>query len=136
MLAFNICYLAYTQSIFVPLPQSGNLLANLWTICSEDKSIGQFSHQTSSSSIETSKQPAIWPAVTSSGVGTSHPLHHGRMLAAPTPPLSEFPLDFEVTLEFLAGRKLQPPVEPPSGGVMVEDEHGEGWSVVDLEEDA
>ncbi|PVF94557.1 hypothetical protein CPB86DRAFT_765623 [Serendipita vermifera] len=136
MLAYNICYVAYTQSIFVPLPQTGNLLANLWTICSEGKSIGQFSHQTSSSSLEVNKQPAIWPAVTSSGVGTSHPLHHGRMLEAPTPPLSEFPLDFEVLLEFLAGRKLQPPVEPPSGGVMVEDEHGEGWSVVDFEEEA
>lgn len=136
MLAYNVCYLAYTQTVSIPLSQSGNILANLWTLCAEDKSIGHFSHETSSSSMESGKQAAIWPPVTSSGVGVSHPLHHDRVLAAPTPAPSEFPLDFDAVLELLVGRKVQPPSENLTpGGLVVEDEGGEGWAVVELEED-
>lgn len=135
MLAYNVCYLAYTQAVSIPLSQAGNILANLWIVCSEDKSIGRFSHQTSSSSLDASKPAAIWPPVTGSGVGGTHPLHHDRVLAAPTPTASDFPLDFNVVAEILVGRKVEPPSETP-GGVMVEDESGDGWAVVDVERDA
>jgi len=136
MLAYNVCYLAYTQSISIPLSQSGNILANLWTLCSNDKAIGKFSHQTSSPSAEVDKEPATWPPVTASGVGVSHPVHHGRLLAAPTPAPSEFPLDFGVVVEHIVGRKLEPPSEPiDQGGLVVEDEGGEGWAVIDIEGD-
>jgi hypothetical protein len=136
MLAYNICYLAYTQTISIPLSQAGNVLANLWTLCSEDKSIGHFSHETSSSSSEVGRQPATQLPVTASGVGVSHPVHHGRVLAAPTPAPSEFPLDFDLVIELLLGRKVQPPSEDLTpGGLIVEDEAGDGWAVVELEED-
>ncbi|KAG8833147.1 hypothetical protein FRC17_011267 [Serendipita sp. 399] len=134
MLAYNVCYLAYTQAILIPQAQAGNILANLWTICSEDKSIGRYSHETSSSSHEANKPAAVWPPVTASGVGGCHPLHHQRILAAPTPPITEFPLDFEMVMELLAGKKIQPPSETLTvGGLMVEDEGGEGWAVVDFD---
>jgi hypothetical protein len=135
MLAYNVCYLAYTQAVSIPQSQAGNILANLWIVCSEDKSIGRFSHQTSSSSLDASKQPAIWGPVTGSGVGSSHPLHHNRVLAAPTPAEADFPLDFNSVVEQLVGRTIEPPSETP-GGVMVEDESGDGWAVVDVERDA
>ena len=136
MLAYNVCYLAYTQTISIPLAQSGNILANLWRVCSEDKTVGRFSHQTSSSSTETDKEPAIWPPVTGSGVGVSHPVHHGRLLAAPTPAPSGFPLDFDAVVEYIVGRKVEPPSESLTlGGLVVEEESGEGWAVVDFEGD-
>ncbi|KAG8789678.1 hypothetical protein FRC15_003747 [Serendipita sp. 397] len=134
MLAYNVCYLAYTQAILIPLAQAGNILANLWTICSEDKSIGKYSHETSSASHEASKPAAVWPPVTESGVGGCHPLHHQRNLAAPTPSMTEFPLDFEEVMELLAGKKIQPPSETLTvGGLIVEEEGGEGWAVVDFD---
>jgi hypothetical protein len=136
MLAYNVCYLAYTQTISIPQSQAGNILANLWTLCSDDKTIGRFSHQTSSSSAEVDKEPAIWPPVTASGVGVSHPVHHGRLLAAPTPAVSEFPLDFDAVVEHIVGKKVEPPSESlMQGGLVVEDEGGDGWAVVDFEGD-
>ncbi|KIM22011.1 hypothetical protein M408DRAFT_333130 [Serendipita vermifera MAFF 305830] len=136
MLAYNVCYLAYTQTISIPFSQSGNVLANLWTVCFNDKTIGRFSHQTSSSSADAEKEPAIWPPVTASGVGVSHPVHHGRLLAAPTPAASEFPLDFDAVIESIVGRKVEPPSESlTQGGMIVEEEGGEGWAVVDFEGD-
>lgn len=33
MLLFNVCYLAYTQSVDIPLSQAGDILSNLWAVC-------------------------------------------------------------------------------------------------------
>lgn len=127
MLAYNVSYLAYTQSMFIPLSQSANILANLWTLCSDDKTIGRFSHQSSSSSYDASKPSAVWAPVTASGFGTSHPVHHDRILAPPTP--VEFPLDFEEMLEGLAGKKIQPPSESAAVGEAIIEE--DGWVITD-----
>lgn len=33
MLLYNVCYLAYTQNVEVPLAQAGDVLSNLWSVC-------------------------------------------------------------------------------------------------------
>jgi hypothetical protein len=33
MLLYNVCYLAYTQSVDIPLSQAGDILSNLWAVC-------------------------------------------------------------------------------------------------------
>jgi hypothetical protein len=33
MLLYNVCYLAYTQGIEIPLSQAGDVLSNLWSVC-------------------------------------------------------------------------------------------------------
>lgn len=136
MLAYNICYLSYTQAISIPLTQSGNLLANLWHLCTSP-GIGRFSHQTSSSSVDLGRQAATYTPATISGVGVSHPLHHDRVLAPPTP--VEFGLDFEAVLEQLTGKRVQPPTQGPHSlgdlAAVIEEEAGDGWAMVDFEGD-
>ncbi len=33
MLLYNVCYLAYTQAVEIPLSQAGEVLSNLWSVC-------------------------------------------------------------------------------------------------------
>lgn len=33
MLLYNVCYLAYTQAVEIPLSQAGDVLSNLWSVC-------------------------------------------------------------------------------------------------------
>lgn len=33
MLVYDVCYLAYSQAVEVPLAQAGELLGNLWAVC-------------------------------------------------------------------------------------------------------
>jgi hypothetical protein len=33
MLLYNVCYLAYTQAIEIPLSQASDVLSNLWSVC-------------------------------------------------------------------------------------------------------
>ena len=33
MLLYNVCYLAYTQSVDIPLSEAGDVLSNLWAVC-------------------------------------------------------------------------------------------------------
>lgn len=33
MLLYDVCYLAHTQSVEVPLAQAGEVLGNLWAVC-------------------------------------------------------------------------------------------------------
>ncbi|KAL0567183.1 hypothetical protein V5O48_014815 [Marasmius crinis-equi] len=56
MLLYNVCYLAYTQNVDVPLAQAGDVLSNLWSVCCSAE-LGRRSHET---------QPAL-PAPTPSG---------------------------------------------------------------------
>ncbi|KAJ7585002.1 UV radiation resistance protein and autophagy-related subunit 14-domain-containing protein [Mycena floridula] len=45
MLIYNVTYLAYTQSVDIPLNQAGNVLSNLWSVCCSME-LGKRSHLT------------------------------------------------------------------------------------------
>ncbi|KAA1477739.1 hypothetical protein DENSPDRAFT_621022 [Dentipellis sp. KUC8613] len=45
MLLFDVCYLAYTQAVDIPLSQAGEVLSNLWAVCCSAE-LGRRSHQT------------------------------------------------------------------------------------------
>ncbi|KAL0565136.1 hypothetical protein V5O48_016894 [Marasmius crinis-equi] len=45
MLIYNVCYLAYTQSVDIPLAQAGDVLSNLWRVCCSAE-LGRRSHET------------------------------------------------------------------------------------------
>ncbi|KAH9955827.1 UV radiation resistance protein/autophagy-related protein 14 [Russula dissimulans] len=45
MLLYNVCYLAYTQAVEIPLSQAGDVLSNLWSVCCSAE-LGRRSHQT------------------------------------------------------------------------------------------
>lgn len=45
MLLYNVSYLAYTQSVDVPLNQAGDVLSNLWSVCCSSE-LGRKSHET------------------------------------------------------------------------------------------
>ncbi|EIN08728.1 hypothetical protein PUNSTDRAFT_102195 [Punctularia strigosozonata HHB-11173 SS5] len=45
MLLYNVCYLAHTQSVDVPLAQAGDVLSNLWAVCCSPD-LGRRSHET------------------------------------------------------------------------------------------
>ncbi|KAG6916523.1 hypothetical protein DXG01_006464 [Tephrocybe rancida] len=45
MLLYNVCYLAYTQHVDVPLAQAGDVLSNLWSVCCS-ADLGRKSHET------------------------------------------------------------------------------------------
>jgi hypothetical protein len=43
MLLYNVCYLAYTQSVDIPLSQAGDVLSNLWAVCCSND-LGRSAH--------------------------------------------------------------------------------------------
>jgi hypothetical protein len=43
MLLYNVCYLAYTQAVEIPLSQAGDVLSNLWSVCCSAE-LGRFVH--------------------------------------------------------------------------------------------
>ncbi|KAH7886487.1 UV radiation resistance protein and autophagy-related subunit 14-domain-containing protein [Phlebopus sp. FC_14] len=45
MLLYNVCYLAHTQSVEIPLSQAGEALGNLWAVCCSGE-LGRRSHET------------------------------------------------------------------------------------------
>ncbi|CAA7262042.1 unnamed protein product [Cyclocybe aegerita] len=45
MLLYDVSYLAYTQSVDVPLSQAGDVLSNLWMVCCSTE-LGRKSHET------------------------------------------------------------------------------------------
>ncbi|KAF9226032.1 hypothetical protein BS17DRAFT_800882 [Gyrodon lividus] len=45
MLLYNVCYLAHTQSVEIPLSQAGDALRNLWAVCCSGE-LGRRSHET------------------------------------------------------------------------------------------
>ncbi|KAG5635019.1 hypothetical protein H0H81_012687, partial [Sphagnurus paluster] len=45
MLLYNVCYLAHTQNVDVPLAQAGDVLSNLWSVCCS-ADLGRKSHET------------------------------------------------------------------------------------------
>ncbi|KAG5640751.1 hypothetical protein DXG03_007315 [Asterophora parasitica] len=48
MVLYNVCYLAHTQNVEVPLAQAGEVLSNLWSVCCS-ADLGRKSHETTSS---------------------------------------------------------------------------------------
>ncbi|KAF5380108.1 hypothetical protein D9615_006247 [Tricholomella constricta] len=48
MLLYNVCYLAHTQNVDVPLAQAGDVLSNLWSVCCS-ADLGRKSHETTPS---------------------------------------------------------------------------------------
>ncbi|KAG6860272.1 hypothetical protein C0995_013449 [Termitomyces sp. Mi166 len=44
MLLYNVCYLAYTQNVDVPLAQAGDVLSNLWSEVSRDTASASSAH--------------------------------------------------------------------------------------------
>ena len=45
MLLYDVCYLAYTQTVEIPLAQAGEVLGNLWAVCCSPE-LGRRSHAT------------------------------------------------------------------------------------------
>ncbi|KAG2131229.1 UV radiation resistance protein/autophagy-related protein 14 [Suillus bovinus] len=45
MLLYNVCYLAHTQGVEIPLSQAGDALGNLWAVCCSGE-LGRRSHST------------------------------------------------------------------------------------------
>ena len=45
MLLYDVCYLAHTQAVDVPLAQAGEVLGNLWAVCCSPE-LGRRSHAT------------------------------------------------------------------------------------------
>ncbi|KAI0088946.1 UV radiation resistance protein and autophagy-related subunit 14-domain-containing protein [Irpex rosettiformis] len=45
MLLYNVCYLAHTQNVDIPLAQAGEALSNLWAVCCSPE-LGKRSHAT------------------------------------------------------------------------------------------
>jgi len=45
MLVYDVCYLAHTQAVEVPLAQAGEVLSNLWAVCCSPE-LGRRSHAT------------------------------------------------------------------------------------------
>ncbi|KAG1769037.1 UV radiation resistance protein/autophagy-related protein 14 [Suillus occidentalis] len=45
MLLYNVCYLAHTQGVEIPLSQAGDVLGNLWAVCCSGE-LGRRSHST------------------------------------------------------------------------------------------
>lgn len=43
MLLYNVCYLAFTQAVEIPLSQAGDVLSNLWSVCCSTE-LGRSAH--------------------------------------------------------------------------------------------
>ncbi|KDQ53721.1 hypothetical protein JAAARDRAFT_39033 [Jaapia argillacea MUCL 33604] len=69
MLLYNVCYIAHTQSVDVPLSQAGDVLSNLWAVCCSPD-LGRRSHET---------HPLLAPPTPS-----SFPLDFAQLLQATT----------------------------------------------------
>ncbi|KAF9235037.1 UV radiation resistance protein and autophagy-related subunit 14-domain-containing protein [Melanogaster broomeanus] len=69
MLLYNVCYLAHTQGVEIPLSQAGDTLGNLWAVCCSGE-LGRRSHETT---------PLILPPMP-----TTFPLDFTQLLQATT----------------------------------------------------
>ncbi|KAF8056553.1 UV radiation resistance protein and autophagy-related subunit 14-domain-containing protein [Lyophyllum atratum] len=112
MLLYNVCYLAHTQNVDVPLAQAGDVLSNLWSVCCS-ADLGRKSHETN---------PTL-PPPTPPGF----PLDFAQLLQATTAhPASRMrPRSGKVQMHTRRGRKEEVRV--------VEEE--EGWDLVEGDQD-
>lgn len=126
MLLYNVCYLAHTQGVEIPLSQAGDALSNLWAVCCSGE-LGRRSHATT---------PLLSPPTPS-----SFPLDFAQLLQATTavptrgrrrrPMPGNSPVD---TSSYSPGT----PTDDRDWGVLPSRHHKriveeEGWEVVDDE---
>ena len=93
MLLYNVCYLAYTQAVEIPLSQAGDVLSNLWSVCCSAE-LGRFAYITFSALADDSYR-----------CSRSHQTY--PLLPPPTPP--SFPLDFAQLLQATAATPASRP---------------------------
>ncbi|KAF8488579.1 UV radiation resistance protein/autophagy-related protein 14 [Gautieria morchelliformis] len=106
MLVYNTLYLCHTQSLPIPLSQSGDVLRNLWALCCTPE-LGRRSHQT--------------------GVGAA--------LEQPTPPAFtvEFTQLLQVTSAGPGQRKKRRTTTPRKLREPPEDEDAEDWDMLEAD---
>ncbi|KAI1785081.1 UV radiation resistance protein and autophagy-related subunit 14-domain-containing protein [Ganoderma leucocontextum] len=112
MLLYDVCYLAHTQAVDVPLAHAGDALGNLWAVCCSPE-LGRRAHAT--------RPPLL-------------------ALAPPTP--AGFGLDFSQLLQATAATPARAKARGTSGGGggravrterIVEEEEEEGWDLLDAD---
>lgn len=124
MLLYNVCYLAHTQAVEIPLSQAGDVLSNLWAVCCSAE-LGR--------SVDPLRSPlctlvdADW--IFDRMARRSHQTY--PFLPPPTPP--SFPLDFGQLLQATPASRPRP-ARPRTAGphtnrnnIPEEDE----WDLVD-----
>jgi hypothetical protein len=94
MLLYNVCYLAYTQAVEIPLSQAGDVLSNLWSVCCSTE-LGRSAHVS----------PFLPERMTYYCCSRSHQTY--PLLPPPTPP--SFPLDFAQLLQATAATPASRP---------------------------
>ncbi|KAF8734364.1 hypothetical protein AX14_003364 [Amanita brunnescens Koide BX004] len=140
MLIYNVTYLAFTQSVEIPLSQAGDVLSNLWRVCCSSE-LGKKSHETTP--ILHPPTPATFPLDFSQllQATTANPVSRARLKLAPGKIRPErtasAPSTPTVSLAISAGKPLA------AGGTkhamhasmiredsILEDEDEEGWNLV------
>ncbi|KAK2464081.1 hypothetical protein APHAL10511_003911 [Amanita phalloides] len=84
MLIYNVIYLAFTQSVDIPLSQAGDVLSNLWRVCCSSE-LGKKSHETTP--ILSPPTPATFPLEFSQLVQatTANPVSRARLKVTTKP---------------------------------------------------
>jgi hypothetical protein len=120
MLLYDVCYLAHTQAVEIPLSQAGDVLSNLWAVCC-------------SAELGRSADPLLIAAPTNFANADCFRRSHQTypLLPPPTPP--SFQLDFGQLLQATPASRPRP-TRPRTGGphmnrnnIPEEDE----WDLVD-----
>ncbi|EGN92558.1 hypothetical protein SERLA73DRAFT_190904 [Serpula lacrymans var. lacrymans S7.3] len=109
MLLYNVCYLAHTQSVEIPLSQAGDVLSNLWAVCCSPD-LGRRSHETT---------PLLAPPTP-----TSFQLDFAQLLQATTASPASRPRGRG------PGARQSPIVRSPRRQERIPEEE-EGWDLVD-----
>ncbi|KAK1220766.1 hypothetical protein PQX77_016442 [Marasmius sp. AFHP31] len=127
MLLYNVCYLAYTQSVDVPLAHAGDVLSNLWNVCCSAE-LGRYVRSLFLGILTISIKARCYDR-------RSHETQ--PMLAAPTPP--GFQLDFAQLMQAMTATRPRAPLAKSRGvgnartaqknRVLEVDE--DGWDIVD-----
>ncbi|OBZ77388.1 hypothetical protein A0H81_02744 [Grifola frondosa] len=122
MLLYDVCYLAHTQAVEVPLAQAGEVLGNLWASGTRQASLAAVCHV---------------DELTSCLVLLNRRSHAtSPLLPAPTPPT--FPLDFAQLLQATAANPTRPRARGTSGKAVrrterIIEEDEDGWDLVDAD---
>jgi hypothetical protein len=126
MLLYNVCYLAYTQAIEIPLSQAGDVLSNLWSVCCSAE-LGR--------SVDLLSTFPCERLIGHNFCSRSHQTY--PLLPPPTPP--SFPLDFAQLLQATAATPASRPrpVRPRTAGTIKARNHipeEDEWDLLDDDE--
>jgi len=123
MLLYNVCYLAYTQSVDIPLSQAGDALSNLWAVCCSND-LGRSVHV-----VQFLRRSECVNLI------ASHRRSHATTPTLPPPTPPTFPLDFPQLLQATTASptRLRPIKSSKKHGkrresTIVEEE--EGWDLM------